>query len=73
MNPSLVCDGRPGFFQNRRLREPPEIHRGHNVPFQLAERRGFYGPTIADGQFNLQAFGVPSYTGLEWWNGGMVE
>ena len=51
MNPSVVCEGRPGFFQNRRLREPPEIHRGHNVPLQLAERRGFFGPTVADGQF----------------------
>jgi len=40
MIPSLVCEGRPGFFQNSRLSEPPEIHRGHNVPFQLAERRG---------------------------------
>jgi len=51
MIPSVVCEGRPGFFQNRRLREPPEIHRGHNVPFQLAERRGYFGPTVADGQF----------------------
>ena len=59
--PSLVCEGRPGFFQNRRLREPPEIHRGHKLScYNLADGHGFYGPTVADGQFNLQAFGVPS-------------
>jgi len=60
MNPGVVCEGRPGFFQNKRLSEPPEIHRGHKLScFLLAERRGSLAPRLRTANFNLEAWDVP--------------
>ena len=61
MIPSVVCEGRPGFFQNSRLREPPEIHRGHKCPvFYWPSVAGYLAPRLRTANFKLVARRMPS-------------
>jgi len=52
--PSLVCEGRPGFFQRDRLREPSEIHRGHKMScLPQADRGVSLAPWLRTANLNL--------------------
>src|SRR6266550_2935794 len=42
--PRLVLEGRLGVFQNSRLREPPETHRGHISPVTSGRARRVFRP-----------------------------